>query len=46
RDIGEVTGKVQIEFVALIRENKKFESLDALREQIAIDINAAREVML
>ncbi len=46
RDIGEVTGTVQIEFAALIRKNKKFESLDALREQIAIDINAAREVML
>ena len=46
RDIGEVTGRVQVEFVALIRENKKFESLDALREQIGMDINQAREMLL
>lgn len=46
RDIGEVTGTVQIEFVALVRENMKFDSLDALREQIAIDIENTREILL
>ena len=46
RDIGEVGGTVCIEFVALIRKNEKFESLDALREQIGIDIDKAREILL
>ncbi len=46
RDIGEVSGTICIEFVALIRKNEKFESLDALREQIGIDIEEAREVLL
>lgn len=38
RDIGEVRGKVYLEFVAFLRENKKFDSLSALRKQIDLDI--------
>lgn len=38
QEIVEVRGKVWVEFVALIRENRKFESLDALKQQINLDI--------
>ena len=38
KDIGVVHGKVCIEFVSFIRENKKFNSLDDLRTQIEDDI--------
>jgi riboflavin kinase/FMN adenylyltransferase len=41
RDIGTVTGRVMIEFVALIRPNRRFETLEALREQIRHDIDSA-----
>jgi riboflavin kinase/FMN adenylyltransferase len=42
RDIGTVTGGVMIEFVAAIRPNRRFETLEALREQIRHDIDSAR----
>ena len=42
RDIGEVNGRVPIEFVACLRKNRKFDGLDALREQIEKDISQAR----
>jgi len=44
-DIGEVRGKVEIEFLDFIRPNQKFESLDALKEQILNDIEKAREIV-
>jgi len=41
-DIGTVLGMVTIEFAAFIRENRKFESLEALKKQIAQDIETAK----
>lgn len=38
RDIGEVKGKVWIQFVAFIRENRRFDGLEALKAQINLDI--------
>ena len=38
KDIGIVRGKVYLEFVDFLRENKKFDSLSALRKQIDLDI--------
>ena len=43
-DIGEVNGKVVLEFVAFIRENQKFDSLDSLKKQIQDDIDMARNI--
>ena len=45
REIGEVLGNAALEFIAFIRENKKFDSLDALKEQIFNDIEKAREIV-
>ncbi len=45
RDIGEVTGIVDIEFVTFIRENKKFDGLDTLKQQIQDDIGRAKEIL-
>jgi len=45
RDIGEVEGKVEMQFVAFIRENQKFESLEALKAQIEDDMTRAKEVL-
>lgn len=44
RDIGVVKGKVWIEFLALIRENRKFDGLEALKEQINLDIIQAKSI--
>ncbi|MBA1419676.1 MAG: bifunctional riboflavin kinase/FAD synthetase [Epsilonproteobacteria bacterium] len=44
-DIGEVEGKVEMMFIDFLRANKKFESLDALKEQIEDDITRAKEVL-
>jgi len=41
RDIGMVSGFVEIEFIAFVRENRKFNGLDALKEQIKEDIATA-----
>ena len=46
RDIGIVHGKVWVEFVSFIRENKKFDSLDDLRVQIEEDIVEAKKSMM
>ncbi len=46
RDIGIVHGKVWVEFVSFIRENKKFDSLDDLRVQIQKDILEAKKSMM
>jgi riboflavin kinase/FMN adenylyltransferase len=42
KDIGEVTGEVEIEFVDFIRENRKFDGLEALKKQILNDIEIAK----
>ena len=44
QDIGAVEGQVFIEMVAWIRDNRTFETLTALKDQIEADIIAAREV--
>ncbi len=38
RDIGIVSGLVEIEFIKFIRENRKFSSIESLKEQIKKDI--------
>ncbi|MBM3350949.1 MAG: bifunctional riboflavin kinase/FAD synthetase [Betaproteobacteria bacterium] len=44
---GDLYGKhVHIEFMHKIREEMKFESLDALKAQIALDVTAARDLFL
>lgn len=42
RDIGIVRGKVWVEFVAFLRENRKFDGLEALKQQINLDIIQAK----
>ena len=42
-DIDEADGQVWLEFIAFLRENKKFDGLDALKVQISDDICKARE---
>jgi riboflavin kinase/FMN adenylyltransferase len=42
RDIGTVTGVIEIEFIDFIWENKKFDSLESLKEQIKQDIETVR----
>jgi len=44
RDIGTVEGQVFVELVAWIRDNRTFETLAALKDQIEADTIAAREV--
>jgi len=44
-DIGEVRGIAYIQFVAFMRKNKKFNSLDALKQQIQNDINSAKKIL-
>ena len=43
KDIGIVKGKVWLEFVAFLRENKKFDGLEALKKQIDLDIIQAKK---
>ena len=45
RELDVVQGRVALQFVAFVRANQKFESLDALKQQIAIDIQKAKEVL-
>ena len=45
KDIGVVKGRVWLEFKAFIRENRKFEGLEALREQIELDILEAQKIL-
>ncbi|CAA6807300.1 MAG: Riboflavin kinase (EC / FMN adenylyltransferase (EC [uncultured Sulfurovum sp.] len=44
KDIGVLKGKVWVEFVAFIRENRKFDSLEALKTQINLDIIQAKSI--
>jgi riboflavin kinase/FMN adenylyltransferase len=48
KDIGVIRGKIEIEieFIAFIRENQKFEGLDVLRNAIEKDIKKAKEFNL
>ena len=43
REIGELGGRVWIEFMAFLRENKKFDTLEALKRQIEEDISKVKE---
>ena len=45
-EIGEVEGEVLLEFVAFIRVNQKFNSLDALKTQIQDDILTAKKLLV
>ena len=45
KELGIVQGNVALQFVAFIRANQKFESLDALKQQIDLDIQKAKEVL-
>lgn len=45
-DIGDVQGKVSLSFLAYMRENKKFKSLEALKAQIDNDIIKAKVIHL
>ena len=45
REIGEVRGKIVLKFVDFIRENQKFDSLDALKKQIEDDIKTAKVLL-
>jgi riboflavin kinase/FMN adenylyltransferase len=42
QDVGAVDGTIQLYFVRFLRENKHFDSLDALKAQINIDMQEAR----
>jgi riboflavin kinase/FMN adenylyltransferase len=46
KEIGSVNGVIKLAFVDFVRENKKFDSLEALREQIHSDIAKAKEILL
>lgn len=43
QEIGEVSGEIALAFVDFIRTNRKFDTLDALREQIFEDIKVAKK---
>jgi len=43
-NIGEISGVIAIKFIDFIRENRKYDNLIDLKEQIAKDTNKAREI--
>jgi riboflavin kinase/FMN adenylyltransferase len=45
KDIGEISGRVVLEFVAFMRGNQKFDGLDSLKKQIQNDIDMARKII-
>lgn len=46
KEIGVVRGDVQLAFVDFIRPNQKFNTLEALKDQIEDDINRAKEILV
>ena len=46
KDVGTVKGTIALAFVDFMRPNQKFESLEALKAQIEIDIERARELLV
>ena len=46
RDIGAVTGDIYLEFVEFIRDNQKFDGLEALKTQIEADIKEAHQIFI
>jgi riboflavin kinase/FMN adenylyltransferase len=46
KEIGAVRGNVYLAFVDFIRPNQKFDSLEALKQQIADDILRAKEILV
>ena len=46
KEIGVVSGNIKLAFVDFIRPNQKFDSLEALREQIQDDILRAKEILV
>lgn len=46
RDIGVITGHTWIEFVGFIRDNQKFDGLEALKIEIVEDIKEAKKLFL
>ena len=46
KEIAEVYGQIELAFVSFIRKNKKFDSLDALKQQIKEDIDAAKKILV
>ncbi|CAA6805464.1 MAG: Riboflavin kinase (EC / FMN adenylyltransferase (EC [uncultured Sulfurovum sp.] len=44
-DIGVMSGMLKVTFIAFIRENKKFDSLDRLKRQITEDIRVSKELL-
>ena len=45
-DIGIIKGIISIKFIAFIRENKKFNGLDALRQAIDEDTQEAKKILI
>lgn len=43
QEIGEVSGEIALEFIDFIRINQKFDTLDALKQQIQNDIGMAKK---
>jgi len=46
KEIGEVEGEIELEFVDFVRINQKFDSLNALKKQIQDDIGIAKKILL
>lgn len=46
KDMGSIKGNIALAFIDFMRPNQKFESLEALKSQISIDIDTAREQLV
>jgi len=46
KELGETEGELQLEFRGFIRENRKFDSLAQLKEQIEMDIESAKQFLV
>ena len=45
KDLAEISGTVALKFVSFMRENQKFDGLEALKKQINVDIENARKIV-